>query len=160
MGRALIHLAPRRGFRSNRLLERSQQGHAETGMASSGITALDSTLHACGARSWPEFLVLGGQNVKKPQHGRTGAAGPPQGRGKWRRLFCRPQTLESEFDAIWSCQAKVHSEVLSEPLREQIRRIIFTQRPLARRPCEDVHPASGGPAACCQSSPREAALSI
>lgn len=134
LGRALFHLAQRRGFRSNRLTERSQQEQTERGMVKAGIAALDAALGASFARSWPEFLMLGGLDAGgqaqtaparrlRRQEGRKGYA-----------YFVARKHVEAEFDAIWACQVKAHGATLSEALREQLHRIIFTQRPLARRP--------------------------
>ena len=38
--------------------------------------------------------------------------------------------LSEEFDKLWAAQARFHSEVLTEELRDEIALIIFHQRPL------------------------------
>ena len=149
-GRALFHLSQRRGFRSNRRIERRGGETEELGIVAAGISALDTALSSRSLRSWPELVRCMGH-----AQGELALAAPfkrlrrhkEQGRYTY---FVARRHVEAEFEAIWACQARFHPEVLTADLRERIWQIIFYQRPLARRPPGSCQLLAGEPrlAAC------------
>lgn len=134
LGRALFHLAQRRGFKSNRRIAQRRDSVEEAGIVSAGIAALDAAMAASGARTWGEFLILEVSGSSPASAGRVGrrlrrAGGKPE-----YAYFPSRAHMEAEFEAIWSAQAPHARQVLTETLRMQLHQIIFTQRPLAAPP--------------------------
>lgn len=108
LGRALYHLAQRRGFLSNR----KDQSSEEDGMVKGAINKLTKEMEAAGCEHLGEFyykLYLKGEKI------RTG-----DGYGYAGRIV----HYEKEFDAICNQQQ------LSGELRKALHRAIFFQRPL------------------------------
>lgn len=120
LGRALYHLAQRRGFRSNRRADRDGRRGEDQGAVKKAISALAAEMAAPNpatgkprARTLGEFLS-------------TFEPGEARLRGRWtaRAMY------EQEFDSIWSAQAPLHPGLLTEDLRRRLRHAIFHQRPL------------------------------
>lgn len=105
IGRALYHLAKRRGFLSNRKSAKSK----EDGIVYDGIKQIRSEMEQGGFRTLGEIL-----NTKE----------------KKRKHFTHRTMAEDEFDLIWSTQKRYHNGLLPDSLKSQIRNIIFYQRPL------------------------------
>ncbi len=108
LGRALYHLAQRRGFLSNR----KDAGGGDDGVVKGAIKQLDEDMAAAGCTYLGEFyykLFLQGEKI------RTG-----DGYGYAGRIA----HYEKEFDAI--CE----KQELSDELRHALHRAIFYQRPL------------------------------
>lgn len=127
LGRALYHLAQRRGFLSNRT--QTARKDEEEGAVKEGIAELRKAMEATSARTLGKYFSGLGPSDK--------------------RIRCRwtaRDMYESEFDAIWSAQAKYHPEILTDTRGKEIRRAIFQQRPLW------FDPNSVGK---CQLEPRE-----
>jgi len=115
LGRALYHLAQRRGFKGRRLAEESAETHSkqeqeEQGKVKAGITALEQKI---AGRTLGAFLAE--QDLK-----RFRAANP------WRAS--RGMT-ETEFDRLWQAQAPHHPDLLTDALKERLHDAIFFQRP-------------------------------
>lgn len=109
-GRALYHLAQRRGFESNRIKPESDE---ETGKVKAGIAELDKLMHETGARTLGEYFA-----GIDPHHRRI--------RTRWtaRRMY------KDEFELLWCAQAQHHPDLLTPDLKRHIYRCIFHQRPL------------------------------
>lgn len=108
LGRALYHLAQRRGFLSNR----KDQGNSDDGVVKGAIKQLDEDMDAAGCHYLGEFyykLFRAGEKI------RTG-----DGYGYAGRI----SHYEKEFNAICDKQN------LSDELRKALHRAIFFQRPL------------------------------
>lgn len=108
LGRALYHLAQRRGFLSNR----KDQGNSDDGVVKGAIKQLDEDMDAAGCQYLGEFyykLFRAGEKI------RTG-----DGYGYAGRI----SHYEKEFNAICDKQN------LSDELRKALHRAIFFQRPL------------------------------
>jgi len=113
-GRALYHLAQRRGFQSNRRAE-AKQSDEDSGKVKQGIHELSEKMRL--------FAEGGGT----PTLGSYLASLDPDEqrlRGRWtaRSMYT------DEFDAIWKAQAPRHG--LDEEARAEIYHAIFHQRPL------------------------------
>lgn len=119
LGRALFHLNQRRGFKSNRKAERKAGDDKEGGKIASAAKALDLAMHEAGSRTYGEFLA--GRDVKRVRM-RTD--------GDNYDFYPERRHLEAEFDAIWAAQAAHHPALLTDAVRDRLRRIIFFQRPL------------------------------
>jgi len=109
LGRALMHLAKRRGFNSN--LRGIPKKDEDEGLIKSSIKSLATELDSRSVTLGEYF------SQSNPIQQRI--------RKRWtgREMFIR------EFDAIWATQSKYHP-VLSEELYKKLRKAIFFQRPL------------------------------
>jgi CRISPR-associated endonuclease Csn1 len=111
LGRALYHLAQRRGFLSNRK-QVGKKGDDE-GKVKEGIAALREAMAEANARTLGEYLSRLAPSAERI-------------RSRWtaRDMYAR------EFEAIWSAQAKHHPEILTGGRRKTLHRAMFFQRPL------------------------------
>jgi len=118
VGRALYHLAQRRGFLSNRKTDDDDAADDDknTGKVKQGISELSKLMEESGAETLGEFFAS--LDPSSPEHRRI--------RGRWtaRSMY------EHEFNRIWEEQSKHHSELMTDDARAQIHRAIFFQRPL------------------------------
>jgi CRISPR-associated endonuclease Csn1 len=119
LGRALFHLNQRRGFKSNRKAERKAGDEKEGGKIAGGAKALDLAMQEAGARTYGEFLA--GRDAKRVRM---------RAEGDGYDFYPERRHLETEFDAIWAAQAAHHPALLTDAVRDRLRRIIFFQRPL------------------------------
>lgn len=119
LGRALFHLNQRRGFKSNRKAERKSGDDKEGGKIAGGAKALDLAMGEAGARTYGEFLA--GRDIKRVRMCTEGDGYD---------FYPERRHLEAEFDAIWAAQTGHHPALLTDAVRDRLRRIIFFQRPL------------------------------
>lgn len=110
LGRAIYHLAQRRGFLSNR--KAGGKDKDEKSLVKASIQELQRAMAETGARTLGEFF-----SRLNPEDGRI--------RKRW---TARAMYLD-EFEQIWESQARFHPELTSE-LKERIHDAIFFQRPL------------------------------
>ena len=114
LGRALYHLAQRRGFLSNRKFNpRQEEREKEEGKVKKGISELAARMQSAGARTLGEYF-----SKLDPMQERI------------RQQWTGRQMFEDEFEAIWTAQAPHHPGVLTEDLRKKVHHAIFFQRPL------------------------------
>jgi CRISPR-associated endonuclease Csn1 len=111
IGRALFHLAQRRGFLSSRKSQR--ESDEERGKVKSAITTLSKEIANSGARTLGEFLAS-----TDPSETRIRA-----------RYTSRPMYVH-EFEAIWAAQREYHPELLNDERYKNLKQAIFFQRPL------------------------------
>lgn len=128
-GRALFHLNQRRGFKSNRKTDKAEDEKEAKGIKGA-IAALDRRMQDSGARTLGEYLYRTcreGRNVRAtlPVRARKRGVGA---RAEY-DLYPSRAMYEAEFDALWAAQAS-HRPELSDAARDEIRDIIFYQRPL------------------------------
>ncbi len=116
LGRALFHLNQRRGFKSNRKAERKAGDDKEGGKIAGGAKALDL---AMGDQTYGQFL--NGQPIKRVRM---------RAEGDGYDFYPERRHMEAEFDAIWAAQAAHNPALLTDAVRDRLRRIIFFQRPL------------------------------
>lgn len=111
-GRALYHLAQRRGFLSNRRADaRKKDGDDDRSVVKAAINGLQERIDA----HTPPLL------------GAYLASLDPQ-QEKVRRQWTSRKMYTDEFDALWFKQAEHHA--LADDARDAIRKSIFSQRPL------------------------------
>lgn len=133
VGRAIFHLNQRRGFKSNRKLDRKQKD----GMVRTGVERLRAQIEAVGAKTFGDFLHKRrhGADPSAVPHVRTRilTLPPEQPGGKPRDVYdFYPERalLEEEFEAIWDAQAKFLPEVFTEATGRFLKGLVFDQRPL------------------------------
>ena len=137
LGRALYHLAQRRGFLTNR--KSAVRENEDAGEVKAGIEDLRQKLDESGARTLGEYFCH-----LDPEEQRI--------RRRWteRRMFL------DEFEAIWSAQARHHPDLLIDDLKQRLHRAIFHQRPLKSQKgliglCELEPDARRAPWACLEA---------
>jgi CRISPR-associated endonuclease Csn1 len=115
IGRAIYHLAQRRGFKSNKLVRAAlaAEEEKEDGKVKDAIKHLAQDMRESGARTLGEYL-----SSLDPSEQRI--------RGRW----LGRAMLEEEFAQIWTGQVAHYPELLTEDLRRRIYEVIFFQRPL------------------------------
>ncbi len=130
IGRALVHLNQRRGFRSNRKADRAKKKE------NSEILAEISDLAAqIGDRTLAQELVR-----------RRGSDPAKFHLTRIRGLHTHRDMYENEFAAIWQAQQSHHPTLLTDALRETLHDIIFFQR--------RMRPPSAGLVGRCELEPR------
>lgn len=110
LGRALYHLAQRRGFLSNR---RSPRRDDEERVVLSGISQLRDDMARTSSRTLGEHL----SRIDPHQQ-------------RIRARYTARAMLIDEFEAIWASQERFHPSVLTPELKKRIYHRIFHQRPL------------------------------
>ena len=119
LGRALYHLAHRRGFLSSRRVRptspgaRATEEEKEEGKVKQAIGELAQRMRGAGARTLGEYL-----------------AGLDPEEGRVRGRYLGRQMLEEEFEHIWAAQRQYRPEVLTDDLKRRVEHAIFFQRPL------------------------------
>ena len=104
LGRILLHLNQRRGFKSNR---KSERKNSEVSGMLAEISDLGDAMKASGARTYGEFLYLQSQQIDH-----TAAEMDNRLRGR----HTQRDWLTEEFDLIWQTQQKHHPDVLTDHL--------------------------------------------
>ncbi|HUT90711.1 MAG TPA: type II CRISPR RNA-guided endonuclease Cas9 [Thermoguttaceae bacterium] len=132
LGRALSHLAQRRGFQTNLKAAKKDE---EVGVVKKGISDLENLMEQAGSRTLGEYLAS-----LDPQQYRI--------RGRWtsRKMY------QDEFNQIWTAQSAYHSDLTDED-RDRLYHAIFDQRPLKSQKgligiCELEPNKRRAPAAC------------
>jgi CRISPR-associated endonuclease Csn1 len=110
LGRAIYHLAQRRGFLSNR---KSQKNDEDEGVVKQGISDLQAAVDAAGARTLGQYF----------------ARLDPEAERIRRRWTARSMYI-NEFNQIWEAQTPHEPAMLTDELRKDVYRAIFFQRPL------------------------------
>jgi CRISPR-associated endonuclease Csn1 len=105
IGRALYHLAKRRGFLSNRKSGKSKEDGAVLG----GIAKVREEIETKHLKTLGEYLNT---------------------QDKKREFYTARQMVEDEFEAIWTAQSAFYPEILNEPLKAEIKQVVFFQRPI------------------------------
>lgn len=133
-GRALFHLNQRRGFKSNRKTDRSDN---ESGKIKDATARLELAMMAKGARTYGEFLQMrraSAQDQRQVPTVRTRLSVARRDDSEKEEdgydFYPDRRHLSEEFDKLWATQARHSPDVLTDELRDEIRLIIFHQRPL------------------------------
>ncbi len=111
LGRALYHLAQRRGYRTNR--KAPPKKDEKPGEVAQGIQELRRMMEERGCRTLGEYF-----SRLDPHEQRI--------RQRW---TARPM-FEDEFNLIWQAQAPHHPQILTAERRKQLYSAMFFQRPL------------------------------
>lgn len=142
LGRAIFHLNQRRGFKSNRKTDKKQKNDDLKGMKG-GIGKLRAAITESGTRTLGEYLFVmfrKGRSVRGSPDGSvkphaTVRARPHVVKNKNEYdLYADRAMYEQEFDLLWRRQSELGA-ALTDAARDEIRDIIFYQRPL-----KPVHP--------------------
>jgi CRISPR-associated endonuclease Csn1 len=123
IGRAIFHLNQRRGFRSNRRVDRADP--EELGKVRGAIEKLRKQILEMGHRTVGEFLAA---RLTQGLGTRARRFGP--GAKQDYVFYVDRAMIQDEFDAIWESQARFHPQLLTAEAREDVRGILFFQRPL------------------------------
>jgi len=94
LGRAIYHLAQRRGFKSNR--KSAPKDEKESGKVNKSIGELQTKINGSGARTLGEYL-----------------AGLDGRKEKVRRIYTSRQMYENEFEKIWTTQQAYYAQILT-----------------------------------------------
>lgn len=105
IGRAIFHLAKRRGFLSNRKSGKSK----DDGKVYTGIAEVRAEMEAENLETVGQFYAA---------------------HDKKRGFYTQRVWTEDEFEKIWMAQAAFHPELLNEHLKTKIKHVIFYQRPI------------------------------
>ncbi|MFQ5872894.1 MAG: type II CRISPR RNA-guided endonuclease Cas9 [Dehalococcoidia bacterium] len=117
LGRALYHLAQRRGFKSNRkATPRDKEKKKEEEGMKAEIAGLEKEINESSARTLGEYF-----SKLNPEEERI------------RRRHTSRSMYEREFEAIWNAQAPHHPTVLTDEFKKEVHNAIFYQRPLRIR---------------------------
>jgi len=111
-GRALYHLAQRRGFLSNRKQERAAKKEDE-GPVKKSIGELEGEIEKTGARTLGEFF---------------GRLSPTEKRIRTR--YTARKMYKDEFNKMWEAQAAHHPTLLTPERKKLLFQTVFHQRPL------------------------------
>jgi CRISPR-associated endonuclease Csn1 len=113
-GRALYHLAQRRGFLSNRKQAPTAKAKKEEGVVDAGIGELRQKMSQSAARTLGEYF----------SHER------PAGEKRIRQRWTARAMYEEEFEKIWTAQAGFRPGMFTDAQKKLLRRVIFYQRKL------------------------------
>lgn len=131
LGRAVFHLNQRRGFKSNRKTDKAKKADAnEAKGMKAGILGLRQRMEASGARTLGEYLHRAYREGRSVRQQKAVRAKPRRAGSKVEYdIYPDRAMYEAEFDALWVAQKRFHPE-LSDQARDDIRDIVFFQRPL------------------------------
>ncbi len=123
LGRALMQLGKRKGFKSNR-----RDNKEEGGKLKKGFAGLQEAMQEEHARTYGEFLYQRRKNNPQKPIRLTNMFDE---NGKFLGgLFPFREIYQDEFDIIWEKQKEFYPEILTEENKQKIKDIIFFQRPL------------------------------
>lgn len=127
LGRVMVHLNQRRGFKSNRKAPAGDD--EESGKIATGAAALKQLLAEYGYETLGQYYAAR-QSAESPID-RKPVRVHLRGNGAQAAYDFYPlrQMVEHEFDVLWKTQASFHNE-LDNKKRDLIREAIFFQRPL------------------------------
>lgn len=101
LGRAIYHLAQRRGFKSNRKeVKKQKKEEEEKSKVKKAITELDAEMKARGSRTLGEHFAKLGRNERL------------------RRRWTARRMYEAEFEAIWTKQCELRPELAEKKVRQ------------------------------------------
>ena len=123
LGRAILHLAKRKGFRSNR-----KDNKEEGGKLLKGYQELKDALAESGARTYGEFLYK--KHINNPDEA-IRLKNRFDEKGNFRGgLFPFREIYQKELRAIFAKQKEYYPNILTPENQEILENIIFFQRPL------------------------------
>lgn len=126
LGRVIFHLNQRRGFASNRKTDRGNED--DRGKIADAADRLRGELARAGAPTLGAWLAAR-HAEGKPVRARLRGEGAQASYD----FYPTRDLVLAEFDAIWSAQAG-WNPALTDAMRDEIRRILFHQRPLKAPP--------------------------
>lgn len=123
LGRAIFHLNQRRGFRSNRKVDKGADN--ESGKIRSAVTATRGLLDREKARTVGEWLARRHEQ-REPVRARLRGMGAKATYD----LYVDRDMIAHEFDALWEKQRSFHPQALTDVAHDELRDILLYQRPL------------------------------
>lgn len=126
LGRALFHLNQRRGFKAIRIATKPNE---EEGKVKAAVERLEEAIREAGAPTlgaWFSWRKARRETIRARLTGTGREAAYP--------FYPSRRMLEDEFDALWAEQARHHPDLLTDEVRETLRKRIFSQRPLKPQP--------------------------
>jgi CRISPR-associated endonuclease Csn1 len=125
-GRAIFHLNQRRGFKSNRRVNKEDD---DAGKIASAVSRVRTQMSEANARTVGEWLA---QRHASRQPVRARLLG--EGAKSSYELYVQRSMIEDEFNLLWSSQAAFNPAICSSAARAAIHDAVFYQRRL--RPVE------------------------
>ncbi len=137
IGRVLIHLNQRRGFKSNRKADRDAASDKDKGKIADAVSRLKDQLSAAQARTIGEFFWKrhGGPEGKATPRTRTPEANSTrirlrgEGAKALYEYYPSQEMLEDEFHKLMEVQSRYHPAILTPEALASLHRAIFWQRP-------------------------------
>ena len=123
IGRALFHLNQRRGFRSNRKVDKGADN--ESGKIRGAVSATREMLICDNARTVGEWLARRHER-REPVRARLRGIGAKATYD----LYVDRDMIAHEFDTLWEKQQPHHPQSLTDAAHAELRDIILYQRPL------------------------------
>lgn len=126
--RALFHINQRRGFKSNRKVDK---GNKESGALKQAIVILNQKLQEESSQTLGEWLAKRhkeGLSVRARLHGKTQ-------QDKYYDFYASRSMLEHEFDVLWKKQSAFNPQLFNDSACEELKDILLFQRPLKPVPC-------------------------
>lgn len=123
LGRAIFHLNQRRGFKSNRKVDKGADN--DSGKIKSAIRQLKTLMEDSGSSTAGKYFYQL-HRERKPVRARLHGEGM---KANYDFYPDRGLTAE-EFDRLWQKQQSFHPALLSDAAKEEIREILLHQRPL------------------------------
>lgn len=121
--RAVFHINQRRGFRSNRKVDKAEE---ESGAMKKAIKDLQQKLKEEHCQTLGEWLANRHANrmsVRARPHGATK-------KDRTYDFYASRDMVEQEFDALWAKQAMYNPGLFQDAARDKIKGILLFQRPL------------------------------
>lgn len=122
LGRAIFHLARKRGFRSGRKDLQTEENARETGKIRGGIDNLRTLMLNAGCPTMGAYLW-------SLHEKRLPVLARPANDGTY-PIYLGRELIAEEFDALWAAQAHHHPTLLNENARVTLRDTILFQRKL------------------------------
>ncbi len=122
-GRALFHLNQRRGFQSNRKVDKAAQD--EGGKISSAISKVQAQMDADQARTIGEWLSRR-HDLRAPVRARLNG----QGAKSSYEIYVQRNMIAQEFDAIWATQSALNPSAFTPLARDILKDALLFQRKL------------------------------
>lgn len=120
VGRALFHLNQRRGFKSNR-----KNKDKDSKIVGESVKQFKEKLGKRGSKTLGAYLWSLNKDGKPVRARREGTT-----REDLYSIYPDRNMLEDEFNLIWGKQSETQPQIFTDDAKEEIYKIIFTQRPL------------------------------
>lgn len=129
LGRALFHMAQRRGFKSNRKIDKDES----SSNMKQAIDVLENKIATSGARTLGEYLYClrpVDRTVSHKQQPSLRVRTSMKGAKTEYNIYPDRSMYEAELRTMWERQKEFYPDLLTEDLFEKIRKTILEQRPL------------------------------
>jgi len=130
LGRALFHMAQRRGFKSNRKMDKDDS----SSNMKKAIDVLENKIAAAGARTLGEYLYRlrpTDRTILHKQQPSLRVRTSVKGSKTEYSIYPDRSMYEAELTAMWERQKFFYPDLLTDDLFQKIHRTIIEQRPLA-----------------------------